>query len=101
VITMEKNTQASLPYFVHEGEMARMERANRRWFIAFMTVLIMLFATNLGWVIYEMQYETFSYEIVQDTGSGGSNTYSGNHVRLIGGDYDGETGDPDHGTQAR
>ena len=47
---------AMIPYYVHEGEMVRMERVNKRCFIAFMIVLVMLFVTNIGWIVYESQF---------------------------------------------
>ncbi len=59
-LSKEEKT-VSLPYYVHEGEMTRMERLNKRWFIAFMIVLVMFFASNIAWVIYEMSYETYYY----------------------------------------
>lgn len=59
-LSKEEKT-VSLPYYVHEGEMTRMERLNKRWFIAFLIVLVMLFASNLAWVIYEMSYDTYYY----------------------------------------
>ena len=61
---------ASLPYYVHEGEMTRMERINKRWFISFLVVLVMLFVTNAGWIIYESQFETYQVEQDVDTGIG-------------------------------
>ena len=51
-----------IPYYVHEGEMNRLERVNKRWFICFIVAFVMLFATNAGWIIYESQFETVSYE---------------------------------------
>lgn len=51
----------SIPYYVHEWEMYRMERINKRLFAAFLVVLVMLFASNLAWVIYEMSYDTYYY----------------------------------------
>lgn len=59
-----------LPYYIHEGEMARMERANKRWFVAFLVTLILLCATNAGWIIYEHQFETYTVEQQVDTGTG-------------------------------
>lgn len=56
----------------HEKEMTRMETANRRWFIAFMVVLVMLFASNLAWVIYESQFQ--DVVITQDGYSEGNGT---------------------------
>jgi len=35
-----------------------LKKTSKRWFIAFIVVLIMLFATNIGWLIYESQFET-------------------------------------------
>ena len=66
---MSEQNNASIPYFAHEGEMARMERINKRWFISFLVVLAMLFLTNLGWVLYESQFETYVDQTV-DTGEG-------------------------------
>lgn len=61
----------------HEKEMTRMETANRRWFVAFMVVLVMLFATNAAWVIYESQFQ--DVVITQDGYSEGnrSNVFNG------------------------
>jgi len=69
-ILSEQEKMEMIPYFVHEGEMTRMERTNKRWFIAFLIVLSILFATNIGWVIYESQFveEVVTQEV--DTGDG-------------------------------
>ena len=48
--------------YVYELEQARSERHSRRWMIAFFVALAMLFATNVGWLIYESQFETYYYE---------------------------------------
>lgn len=56
----------------HEKEMTRMETANRRWFVAFMVVLVMLFVSNLAWVIYECQFQDVT--ITQDGYSEGNGT---------------------------
>ena len=90
---------AQMPYYVHEGEMYRMERLNKRWFVAFLIVLVMLFVTNGAWIYHEMQYkdEVWTYEIAQDSGDGGTNTYADNTVRFIGGDDYGEATDQGSG----
>ncbi len=54
--------EKTIPYFVHEGEMIRMERTNRRWFIAFLILLAALILTNAAWIYHESQYETYAYE---------------------------------------
>ena len=60
----------SIPYYVHEGEMTRMDRINKRWFAAFMIVLVMLFVTNIGWIIYESQFEEVTVTQDVQTGEG-------------------------------
>ena len=98
---MEKET-ASIPYFVHEGEMTRMERTNKRLWIALLVIFAALIATNAAWIYYENQFteETISYEVQQDSGDGGSVNYTGNNIRITGGDYNGEADNPDHGDPA-
>ena len=61
----------------HEKEMTRMETANKRMFIAFLIVLVMLFATNIAWVIYESQFQDVVVTQEADTWDGGSNYMNG------------------------
>lgn len=42
----------NIPYFSHEGDMARMERTQRRLWIACLVVLGILVASNVAWVVY-------------------------------------------------
>ncbi len=56
------NAPESVPYIVHESSMARMERQIKRLWIALIIALVMLFGSNIGWLIYESQFETFYYE---------------------------------------
>lgn len=72
-----------IPYFVHEGEMSRAERTNKRMWILVIILIVALIATNLGWIIYENQYSdvvtTTEIEAEQDGGynfvSGGDLSY--------------------------
>ena len=52
----------TVPYIVYEAALDRETRHTKKWMIAFFVVLAMLFATNVGWIIYESQFETISYE---------------------------------------
>ena len=61
----------------HEKEMTRMETANKRMFIAFLIVLVMLFATNIAWVIYESQFQDVMVTQEADTWDGGNNYMNG------------------------
>lgn len=61
----------------HEKEMTRMETANRRWFVAFMVVLVMLFVSNLAWVIYESQFQDVVVTNTAESDYGGTATTLG------------------------
>ena len=82
----------NIPYYVHEGEMARQERHIRRLWILCIIIFAALVATNAGWIWYESQFEEqeITQEVTQDSGFGGDNTFTGT---IIGGDYNGETED--------
>jgi hypothetical protein len=58
----DSHAPESVPYIVHESSMARMERQIKRLWIALIVVIAMLFASNVGWLIYESQFATISYE---------------------------------------
>lgn len=67
---MNEEQMASIPYFAHEGEMARMERANKRLFWALLVTLAMLLATNAGWIYYESRFDTYVVDQDVETGNG-------------------------------
>lgn len=76
----EKVQVADVPYIVHEGMLARMERANRRLWV----ILIIVIVLFVGWIYYENQFEdVVTTEIEQQTGDGGGSNY------IVGGDYHG------------
>ena len=90
---------ASIPYYAHEGEMARAERTNLRLWILVILLILALIGTNAAWIYHESQYKTeeLSFEVQQDTDGGGDNTFTGNTIRMIGGNDYGEADDPDNG----
>lgn len=57
---MEKE-KISVPYIVYEGEMARAERRDKRQWIVIIVLIVELFASNIGWLLYESQFETYTY----------------------------------------
>ena len=77
-----KNSPPNVPYIVHEGVMSRLERVIKRLWIAVIVAVCLLFASNAGWMIYESQFDTISYE--QD-GEGINNVNIGEQVDLING----------------
>lgn len=88
----EQSSRITIDYVAHEAYMARMERVNRRLWIALLVVILICTASNAAWLWRESQYEdviTTTETVTQDTGSGsGDNTFNGD---FIGGDYYGET----------
>lgn len=62
----EIHQEAVIPYFAHEGEMVRMERANKRLWITVILLIILLVATNGAWLWYESQFEYYTTSIEQE-----------------------------------
>lgn len=77
---MEDNIQ--VPYIVHEADMARMERSNKRLSVLATVLVALLFITNALWVWLRNQYEyvdTVTTTVSQD--GEGNNIYGdGNEV---------------------
>ena len=68
----------------HEGDMARMERANKRLWVVIIILIIALIGSNAAWIYYENSFEDIvSYEAEQET-EHGSNYF-------VGGDFNAET----------
>jgi len=62
-----------IPYFSHEGDMARMERANKRLWIVILVLIVVLLGTNGAWIWYESQFQVVEESKVEqevDTGDG-------------------------------
>lgn len=57
---MEKE-KTNVPYIVYEGEMARAERRDKRQWIVIIILIVALLVNNIGWMIYESQFETYTY----------------------------------------
>lgn len=91
IMSEEKKLEA-VPYFVHEGDMTRMERTNHRMWILCIVLVVVLVATNLCWIIYESQFEYYEetyQEVTQEADGGGLN-------KFVGGDYYEQTDSQDH-----
>lgn len=63
---------AEIPFFVHEADMARLERTNKRLFIVVLVLILSLIGTNLAWNKYENQFQVEQTTVEQevDTGEG-------------------------------
>ena len=77
--TCRENRQ-SVPYIVYESAMARCERTIKRLWILVLVVVLLLVGSNVGWMIYESQFETITettQEVWQEADSGGDNWFTG------------------------
>ena len=64
--------------------MARMERVNKRWFIAWLITFLLLIGCVVGFIWYEAQFEDVVITAEQTAEGQGSNF-------AIGGDFNGNT----------
>lgn len=49
----EKKNLPDVPYLVHEEDMVKLERSNRRLLIALAIALVVMFLNNAAWLIHE------------------------------------------------
>ena len=77
----EKKAVEPVPYIVHESAEARHERREKRLLIAVIIAVFLMFATNIAWIIYESQFDTYSY---QQDGSGLNNINTGEQGDIFG-----------------
>lgn len=87
---MSEEQIVSIPYVVYESQQERSDKQQKRLFILCIILIAALIASNLGWVIYESQFETVEEDtsivkVNQDAEEGGNRSFIG--------DYYGETDD--------
>lgn len=82
---MEKDNE-KIPRFAYESAISHSDRVNKRLFILCIILIIALLATNVGWVIYESQFEDY---VVTQENDDGYNNFIGNDGDI----YNGETND--------
>ena len=75
-ITMD---QQMIPYFCHEGDMARAERTIKRLWILCILLIVLLVGTNIAWIHYENQFQD-EVTVTQDSSTGVNNYLGGNGV---------------------
>lgn len=63
--------QKMIPYFCHEGDMARAERTIKRLWILCILLIVLLVGTNIAWIHYESQYKTEKTVVTQDVDTDG------------------------------
>ena len=66
-----KESRRTVPFIVHEADMARMERTNKRLWIIVIILALMLFGSNIAWVTYENQFTDTVEETYTSEADGG------------------------------
>ncbi len=79
---------APVEYIVHEGMLARLERANKRVWILCIILTALLLGSWIGFFVYEAQYQ--DVVITADQSSDSGNNYA------VGGDLSGEQAASNH-----
>ncbi len=80
-------TPKDVPYIVHEGAVARLERVIKRMWVLVLSLIILLFASNAAWIWYESQFEDVETTITQEN-EDGYNNYIGNDGDIVNGNAD-------------
>ena len=80
-------TPKDVPYIVHEGAVARLERVIKRMWVLVLSLIILLFVSNAAWIWYESQYQTIEPTITQEN-EDGYNNYIGNDGDIVNGNAD-------------
>lgn len=70
---MENKPVESVPYLVHEADMARQERTIKRLWILLILVIVLLVGSNCAWIYYESSFEDETVTITQENDSGYNN----------------------------
>lgn len=76
-----EKTPATVPYVAHESAMARAERQSKRLVAVIILLILLLVGSNIGWLVYESQFETVATteeDVVVDAGENGIANYIGN-----------------------
>lgn len=72
--------ERTVDIYVHEQDMSRMERSNARSHFLNIVLIVILLATNIGWIYHENQFSDISTTIEAQQDGTGSNIISGGDI---------------------
>ena len=78
-------TPKDVPYIVHEGAVARLERVIKRMWVLVLSLIILLFVSNAAWILYESQ---FKENRIEQGNESGYNNFIGNDGDINNGETD-------------
>ena len=74
----------TVSYYDHQEQMTREERHTNRWRVFAWVMFAAFVLSNLGWIIYESQFEKVSTTVTQETSSeGGDATINGTYAGAV------------------
>lgn len=76
--------QQNIPYYAHEGIMARMERTIKRLWVLCIVLIILLAGSNAAWLWYESQFEDESTTVTQELNTDSGDAIINDGVRING-----------------
>jgi hypothetical protein len=79
---MEHNSISEAAF---EFTVEKMNQTIKRMLIIIIMLIIAVIATNVGWIIYESQYESYTYTL--DAGECGNANYIGSEGNINNGTY--------------
>lgn len=71
---MENKASETVTQFDQDKIVAIMERQVKRWVVAFLVTFLALVGTNIGWIVYEAQFEETT-TLTQDVDTGEAPAY--------------------------
>ena len=80
-------TPKDVPYIIHEGAPARLERIIKRMWVLVLSLIILLVASNGARIWWESKYQTFETTTTQENAEG-YNTDIGNDGDIVNGNAD-------------
>ena len=88
----ETKAPATVPYQVFKDFKETAKANSLKWFIICLVLIVLLVGSNIGWLIYESQFETIetTEEIVVDAENDGIANYIGNDGDIYNGESDGK-----------
>ena len=85
------STPTSVPYVVHESDMARAERHTKALIWVIVLLIVLLVGSNGAWLWYENQFEVVeetTETIITQDNADGYNNYIGNDGDIVNGEAD-------------
>ena len=82
------NDMAVMPIAQHEKDQNRLMSIIKRLIAVIVTLIVLLVGTNVGWLIYEAQYEAVEETTITQENEDGYNNYIGNDGDIVNGEAD-------------